>query len=161
MARRTYEDDAIRVFWNSDLCIHFAACLRMGGGVFDTGRRPWVDLSLADTDTVVAAIESCPSGALRYERLDGLPGEQPDVPTTVVPWPNGPLMVRGELEVNDSRGDTFVAGPRATLCRCGASKNQPFCDVSHRSIGFRDAPRVAASREGATSPSDISSTPID
>jgi uncharacterized Fe-S cluster protein YjdI/CDGSH-type Zn-finger protein len=161
MARRTYEDDAIRVLWNSDLCIHFAACLRMGDGVFDTGRRPWVDLSEADTATVVAAIEACPSGALRYERLDGAPGEVPEVPTRVVPWPNGPLMVRGELEVNDSRGDTFVTGPRAALCRCGASKNQPFCDVSHRSIGFRDHPRATSSRDDATSPSDISETPLE
>jgi uncharacterized Fe-S cluster protein YjdI/CDGSH-type Zn-finger protein len=160
MAKRTYENETVRVLWNSEICIHFAACLRLGDGVFDTGRRPWVDLSLADTETVVNAIEACPSGALRYERLDGQPGEQPDVPTRVVPWPNGPLMVRGDIEVNDRQGDTFVAGPRAALCRCGASKNQPFCDVTHRTIGFRDSPRVTGSREDAQRPSDISHDPL-
>ena len=160
MAKRTYENETIRVFWNSDICIHFAACLRLGGGVFDTGRRPWVDLSLADTETVVNAIEACPSGALRYERLDGRPGERPDEPTTVVPWPNGPLMVRGEIEVRDRQGETFIAGPRVALCRCGASKNQPFCDTTHRTIGFRDSPRVTGSRDDAQRPSDISHDPL-
>lgn len=159
MAERTYENDAIRVHWDSSRCIHVGTCLRDGLGVFDVGRRPWVDLSLADTETIVAAIEGCPSGALRYDRLDGGPQEQPDVPTSVVPWPNGPLMVRGEMVVRDSRGGEFAAGPRVTLCRCGSSANQPFCDLSHRAARFRDNPK--APRPSAESPADITSGPLD
>ena len=158
MAHRTYESDVIRVLWDSSLCIHSGICLRKGNGAFDTRRRPWVDLEAADTATVVAAIESCPSGALRYERLDGMEGEVPDVPTTIVPWPNGPLMVRGAIEVNDRDGNAFTASPRAALCRCGASGNQPFCDLSHRETGFTDNPR-APRPDDAAGPSDISGTP--
>lgn len=157
MAKRTYDDGTIRIFWDSSLCIHTGLCIRNGDGVFEPQRRPWVDTTLAGTATIVDAIEKCPTGALRYERLDGATGETPDVPTTVVPWPNGPLMVRGELEVNDRHGETFLAGPRVALCRCGASKNQPFCDLTHRDIRFRDYPRVeTAQRDGAASPTDIS-----
>ncbi|MGI9666058.1 MAG: (4Fe-4S)-binding protein [Acidimicrobiia bacterium] len=157
MAKRTYEDTALRVLWDSSLCIHTGKCIRSSDGVFEPTRRPWVDLTQADTSTVVAAIENCPTGALRYERLDGEPGEQPDVPTTVVPWPNGPLMVRGELEVNDRHGETFLAGPRAALCRCGGSKNQPFCDLTHKDLRFRDYPRVdTPERDAAAGPTDIS-----
>ena len=162
MARRTYENDHIRVHWDSTLCIHTGLCLANGEGVFDVGRRPWVDLDAAEAETAVRAIEACPTGALRYERLDGQPGEQPQIPTTMVPWPNGPLFVRGEIEVQDRVGDVFTASPRAAICRCGASSNQPFCDLSHREAGFRDNPRVhGPDREAASSPGDISRRPLD
>ncbi|MGI9585750.1 MAG: (4Fe-4S)-binding protein [Acidimicrobiia bacterium] len=162
MTRRTYENAEIRVLWDSSVCIHTGLCLRGGQGAFDVERRPWVDLEATDTETIAAAIEACPSGALRYERLDGGPQEQPAVPTTIIPWPNGPLMVRGEVEVQDRHGDTFVSGPRAALCRCGDSSNQPFCDLSHREAGFRDFPRVEkAQRKAATDPSGISEHELD
>ena len=157
MAKRTYEDASIRVSWDSSLCIHTANCIRAGDGTFDPARRPWVDLSMASTDTIVAAIEGCPTGALRYERLDD--GAQEEVPsqTTIVPFPNGPLMVRGAVEVRDRQGNLFVAAPRVSLCRCGESKNQPFCDLSHRDSSFRDHAKVAApDRDTAESPRDIS-----
>ena len=112
---------------------------------------------MASTDTIVAAIEGCPTGALRYERLDD--GAQEEVPsqTTIVPFPNGPLMVRGAVEVRDRQGNLFVAAPRVSLCRCGESKNQPFCDLSHRDSSFRDHAKVAApDRDTAESPRDIS-----
>lgn len=157
MPRRTYESSALRVFWDSSVCIHTGICLQRGDGAFDTTRRPWIDLEMTDPDTVVATIEACPSGALRYERLDGGPDEEPDHPTTVVPWPNGPLLVRGEIEVQDRHGETFTASPRVALCRCGASDNQPFCDLSHKDAGFRDYPRVTAdARAAAEAPSDVS-----
>ena len=159
MAHRTYESDAVRVLWDSSLCIHSGICLRKGNGAFDTRRRPWVDLEAADTATVVAAIESCPSGALRYERLDGTEGEVPPVPTTIIPWPDGPLMVRGAIEVTDRAGNAFTASPRAALCRCGESGNQPFCDLSHREAGFTDNP-LAPRPDDAAGPSDISDEPL-
>ena len=86
MTQRTYENEHVRVLWDSSRCIHTAICLSRGEGTFDTARRPWVDLAAAPTDVVIATIEACPSGALRYERVDGEPGEEPDVPTTMVPW---------------------------------------------------------------------------
>lgn len=162
MTRRSYENASIRVLWDSAICIHTGICLRSGDGAFDVERRPWVDVEAAETATIVAAIEACPSGALRYERLDGGPQERPRVPTTVVPWPDGPLMVRGEILVQDRHGDTFVSGPRAAMCRCGSSKNQPFCDLSHRESGFRDYPRVEAEqRAKAANPMEISESELD
>ena len=156
MTKRTYEDERIRVLWDSSLCIHTGFCIKAGSGVFDSQRRPWVRLDLANAAAIARAIEACPTGALRYERLDGEPQEKPQTPTTIVAWPNGPLFVRGAIEVTDRRGGAFLAGPRAALCRCGASGNQPFCDLSHKESGFKDNPRAPRPlRDTAQCPEDI------
>jgi CDGSH-type Zn-finger protein len=51
--------------------------------------------------------------------------------------PNGPLIATGELQIDT--GAEVLSQPRASLCRCGASAKKPFCDGSHRTIGFMDA----------------------
>jgi len=129
--RRTYETDAIRVFWDSARCIHTGLCLRALPSVFDTGARPWVDLRGAGADAVADAVERCPTGALRYERLDGAPEETPPRPTVVLPIEDGPLLLAVDLEVRTPEGDEITRETRLTLCRCGMSRNQPFCDNSH------------------------------
>lgn len=160
MAKREYDGEGITVHWNSELCIHTGICLKDLPQVFDNEARPWVAVENANAEEIAQVVEGCPSGALTYTRTDGEPGEQSPAQTTVIPVPNGPLRVRGELEVRDARGNLFKAGPRFTLCRCGASQNQPFCDLSHRDIRFRNNPRaIAESREAAESPKDISPGP--
>lgn len=67
MAKRTYENDDIIVYWDSDLCIHVAECLKGNGEVFNLNQRPWVDLSKAPAEEIARVIDLCPSGALRYE----------------------------------------------------------------------------------------------
>lgn len=51
---------------------------------------------------------------------------------------NGPLKVEGPVLVVDAEGNEFVLpeGSAIVLCRCGHSRNKPFCDTSHRSVGF-------------------------
>ncbi|HTY80106.1 MAG TPA: CDGSH iron-sulfur domain-containing protein [Candidatus Bathyarchaeia archaeon] len=57
---------------------------------------------------------------------------------TVKPIPDGPLMVKGEVEVLDAQGNPLpVKGDAAYLCRCGASANKPFCDGSHKKVEFK------------------------
>lgn len=156
MAKRTYETDEIRVLWDSSRCIHVAACLKSAPEVFDTSNRPWVTVDGADADRIAWAIEQCPSGALQYERVDGSPQEMPPPTTSVVPWPGGPLLVRGDLSVRDARERPIASGYRMALCRCGASENHPFCDLSHKRIGFRSAPHgVSEERLAAEKPSDL------
>jgi CDGSH-type Zn-finger protein/uncharacterized Fe-S cluster protein YjdI len=135
--RRTYETDRIRVYWDSSRCIHTGICLRRLPAVFDVRRRPWVDLADADADGVADAVSRCPTGALRYERLDGAPQEQPERPTVVIPIEDGPLLTVGDLDVRGPDGEQITHEDRLTLCRCGMSRNQPFCDNSHLRRGFK------------------------
>lgn len=140
MARRNYENEQIRVHWDSSRCIHTARCLNALPEVFDARRRPWVDIDAAGADAVARTVELCPTGALLYERLDGAPGEEPPAPTRVMPIEDGPLIVRGRLRVESPEGEVIAEETRLAICRCGATRNQPFCDNSHLSIGFDSGP---------------------
>jgi uncharacterized Fe-S cluster protein YjdI len=135
---RTYVGDAIEVLWEPRLCIHVRNCVSRLPQVFDPEVRPWVVVDAADADAVAAAIESCPTGALHYRRLDGGRQEQQPAETTVEPRPNGPLFVRGAVRIVDGDGRLIREDTRVALCRCGASENKPFCDGSHRRIGFEN-----------------------
>ena len=166
-AQRTYSTDRIAVHWDSTRCIHTGRCLVALPQVFDVRRRPWVDVDAADANAIARAVELCPTGALRYDRLDGERGEQPKRPTFVVPIDDGPLLVMGDLHVRTPEGETIAREYRLTLCRCGKSQNQPFCDNSHLESGFRSASyssrRALAQREDGgqeTRPSPTVVTPL-
>ena len=49
---------------------------------------------------------------------------------------NGPLLVHGELKVNDKNGPVDAPKKVTAFCRCGASENKPFCDGQHRKVEF-------------------------
>ena len=51
---------------------------------------------------------------------------------------NGPLIVKGVKSLHNSRGQELDVREKMALCRCGASKNKPYCDGSHKEIDFRD-----------------------
>ncbi|HEX8679212.1 MAG TPA: CDGSH iron-sulfur domain-containing protein [Chthoniobacterales bacterium] len=55
---------------------------------------------------------------------------------------NGPLIVKGEVELRDSEGSRYPAEKRIALCRCGASTEKPFCDGTHSKIGFQAAEKA-------------------
>ena len=137
---RTYENDDIRVVWNATRCIHVAKCLKALPSVFDVRARPWVRLSEAAAADVAQAVELCPTGALRYEPVGDqgdLTPEAPAEPTEVQVRRDGPLYVRGLVRITSPDGEVLAEETRVALCRCGESQNKPFCDNSHRLIGFR------------------------
>ena len=60
------------------------------------------------------------------------------MPVTVKPLPDGPLQVKGEVEVLDAQGNVIPGkGGDVFLCRCGQSVNKPFCDGAHKRVGFK------------------------
>jgi CDGSH-type Zn-finger protein len=99
----------------------------------------------ASRDVVVEEAGLCPSG--RYTAVEPETGSalEPDLEPSiaVVEDPSqgisGPLWVRGGIPVESSDGEAYEVRNRVTLCRCGASKNKPFCDSAHVDVGFSDA----------------------
>ena len=57
---------------------------------------------------------------------------------SVVIKSNGPLIARGKIRVEDTDGNILVEDEEVFLCRCGASRNKPFCDGTHKKTGFSD-----------------------
>jgi uncharacterized Fe-S cluster protein YjdI/CDGSH-type Zn-finger protein len=131
---REYIGRGIRVEWYASRCIHVGDCLRAMPRVFDSRRRPWVDLTLpeAEADAVADAVLRCPTGALHYERLDGGPQEVASSGVRATVIPNGPLLLRGDVEIFDDAGRRIRHDTRVAICRCGKSRHMPFCDNSHR-----------------------------
>ena len=65
---------------------------------------------------------------------------------------NGPFLVEGPVTIVDAAGNQFVVPPgkpAVALCRCGTSKNKPFCDGSHKTCNFMAAERAPVSTEAA------------
>lgn len=147
-AHRTYETEAIAVHWDSSRCIHTARCIESLPQAFDPARRPWIDVGAADAEALAEAVARCPTSALRYTRKDGGAQEEPQVPATAMPAPDGPLVVTGDLRIKDPDGEAVSEETRVTLCRCGRSRNQPFCDNSHVEGGFRSREFTAKPASG-------------
>ena len=113
-------------------CIHARFCVTGAPNVFLANvKGPWIHPDAMEVERVVEVAHACPSGAITYHRLDGVHDETAPPVNLAGVREAGPYAFRGQLQI-----DGEPAGFRATLCRCGASKNKPFCDSSHHDVGF-------------------------
>lgn len=143
-----YAGKDVEVTWDERLCIHIGECGRAKGELFVGGRQPWCQPDLASVAEVAEVCQRCPSGALAYEPKDGSPAEAPVAANTVSVTYNGPYFARGALAIDGAPADMPGVRFRAALCRCGQSKNKPFCDNSHEAAGFKDYGAVGESGPG-------------
>ncbi len=132
---RRYEGEEVDITYNLKRCIHAKFCVNRLSEVFDIEKRPWIDASGAGANQVAEVVEMCPSGALHYDRKDGQAGEATPTVNRIIVHQDEYLQFVGDLEIHGA--DVAIESEtRASLCRCGASDNKPFCDNSHRKIKF-------------------------
>ncbi len=105
--RRTYANAAIEVQWEPKLCIHVRNCVRALPEVFDPDVRPWIAVDAADAERIAETVLTCPTGALHFRRLDGGPQEPIPEETRALPMPDGPLFLRGNIDLKDGEGRTI------------------------------------------------------
>ena len=140
----TVRGEQVVIEFEAKKCIHSRGCVLGRPDVFVPNvEGEWLHPDAATPDEIAALAQGCPSGAIRYQRLDGGAGERAPLVNLIRIRENGPLTVTAPLEING-----VASGFRATLCRCGASQNKPFCDGSHTAAGF------AATGEPATAASE-------
>ncbi len=157
MKRKEYAGQDITVSFDLGRCIHSRNCFLQLPKVFDPNNRPWVQPDQAAAEEVAAVIRTCPSGALAYRRGDGRDEAPPQINRLVV-LENGPLVLAGEISVDGGATQTRVA-----LCRCGQSKNKPYCDSSHVDAGFtttgEPTPKIPRSKDNQESAVKIDRQP--
>lgn len=153
---RQYTNGEITVFWKPSKCIHATTCFRELIEVFNPGRRPWVNMEGAPTRRIIEVVNKCPTQALEWkynremdqkelqvnqvrgdeETPKTLQEEDNKRPVKVNLMKNGPIVVEGDFKVIGADGNTLRSMLMTSFCRCGGSKSMPYCDGTHRKIGF-------------------------
>lgn len=122
----------ITIYFDGKRCIHSRSCVLNAPQVFLANvEGPWLHPENDDPDHLAHVAMSCPSGAITYHRNDGGPAEPAPRVNYLFIRENGPYAVQASLNI-ENQAPMF----RATLCRCGKSRNKPFCDNSHTESGF-------------------------
>ena len=132
-----YPGAEIKVHFNRLQCSSSEECAHGLPKVFEHGRNPWVEPRHASAEEIVAVIQRCPSGALRYTHKEAV-GPEHSGPPSIRIRKNGPYEVRGGVPLRSPFWMEQASRQIYTLCRCGKSKNKPFCDGSHWRVNFKD-----------------------
>lgn len=132
-----YVGKEITIHDNRGVCAHAGYCTDNSPAVFNVENEPWIDPDAADPEETARTIKMCPSGALSYTK-DGVLYKDRDRRPAITVSKNGPHYVVGGIELNDPTGSEPESKEHYTLCRCGGSKNKPFCDGTHWHINFKD-----------------------
>jgi len=136
---RDCHGEDITIHDNRGVCSHAEHCVRDLPEVFDRKDKPWIHPDAASPDDIARVIEKCPSGALSYTRHGVLHKDLKREPGIRVSR-GGPFEVVGGPELADPDGCRPESQEHYTLCRCGESRNKPFCDGTHWNVPFDDAP---------------------
>lgn len=135
---KQYTNGDVTIVWQNDLCIHSTLCWKNLANVFNPKERPWIKPEGATTEAIIEQVKKCPSGALTYFMNAELEASTAEVQgeTIVEVSSNGPLLVYGNVTVKDAHGHETKKNKVTAFCRCGQSANKPYCDGTHRKIGF-------------------------
>ena len=138
---QNYDGEKFTVSYDPVICIHAGECVQGAPSVFDyeaaVANKPWIKPNAGTAADIKAIVARCPSGALRYTSADEKDQELPDAASSVQVTQNGPYFLRGNVEIVTADGEKAGDEVRVALCRCGQSKNKPFCDNSHQKVGFK------------------------
>jgi uncharacterized Fe-S cluster protein YjdI len=143
---KEYGNGEITVFWKAELCIHSANCLIGLPEVFNTRKRPWINVHASESKEIMKIVDTCPSRALTYLKstkfVTSKPRKSPKMKSKfarVQILKDGPALITGNFIIRDAKKKKIkVENEVAAICRCGASKKKPFCDGTHLAAGFKD-----------------------
>ncbi|REJ80853.1 MAG: hypothetical protein DWQ44_04700 [Bacteroidetes bacterium] len=135
MTEKKYTNGEINIIWKAGKCIHSGNCVRGLPLVFRPKEKPWIRTEMAGTEELIEQVNKCPSGALSYELIiqkNEHMENQKSSETKITVADKGPYLVRGKFIFVDKDGKEEMKEGNIALCRCGLSKNKPFCDGTHK-----------------------------
>ncbi len=131
------EGQQVTVAYTPVLCSHAGECQKRAASVFKPKEKPWVQPEEGRLAEIMDVMAHCPSGALRVSVGEIDPHHLTRGECEITVEPHGPYWVKNvglEAEFNG----VGASETKYVLCRCGLSKNKPFCDGSHYDQGWRD-----------------------
>lgn len=135
--RENYQGKQITIHDNRGICAHAGRCTDGLASVFRLNQEPWIDPDGALREKIIETIKQCPSGALSFS-VEGQENIDPAAEPAIMVAKNGPYVVTGGPELVGVTQGEDASKEHFTLCRCGSSKNKPFCDGAHWQIKFQD-----------------------
>jgi len=139
-----YKGEKITIYDNRSVCSHRGYCTDELPSVWRSEKEPWIDPDGASVEEIIKICEKCPSGALSYSLRDGeriQDVKRRDEAISIAPRrynADGPYDITGGVEMEDLDGASPESKEHYALCRCGASKNKPFCSGEHWYVKFID-----------------------
>ena len=133
---KKYQKEDLTILWEPEKCIHSGECVRRLPKVYDPRAKPWLKPENASKDALQEQIDHCPSGALSYE-LEGKVEPDSEVHVRIIVKKDGPFLVHGDIILDYEECGTGKKEKVTAFCRCGSSKNKPYCDGSHKKIEFK------------------------
>jgi uncharacterized Fe-S cluster protein YjdI len=136
---KEYTNGEVTIVWKPGTCIHSELCRKGLPSVFDPNARPWINAEGATSQELIDQIGKCPSGALSwYYNKDGKPKAEAADSTKIDVIPNGPLRIHGSVEITHSNEAKENRDTITALCRCGQSTTKPYCDGTHKRVGWEE-----------------------
>lgn len=135
--RDNYAGEKITMHDNRGICAHIGRCTDGLASVFRLKTEPWIDPDGANVEEIINTIRKCPSGALSYS-VDGVEHRNQDREPMILISKDGPYFITGGIELKNEIQGEGASKEHYALCRCGGSKNKPFCDGTHWYIKFKD-----------------------
>ena len=141
---RNYTNGEITVFWQPKKCIHVTTCYRELIEVFNPRKRPWVNMEGASTEEIIRVVKLCPTKALSFaynsdvenKEGDAVKAESLETMPEARVMADGPLVLRGNFVLYDTDDREMKSMKITSICRCGRSNDLPYCDGTHRKIGY-------------------------
>jgi uncharacterized Fe-S cluster protein YjdI len=162
---RKYSNGEITVYWKPSACIHASTCYMKLLDVFNPRKRPWVNMQGAPTEKIIEVVNQCPTEALAWKWDDEeknknvtesdanhIKFKRPEIgesvkenqvlqvdqdnPLKIQVMKDGPILVEGSYLLTQPDGSIITMKGISSFCRCGSSNAIPFCDGTHRKIGF-------------------------
>lgn len=132
----SYVTETITIHDNRSICAHAGHCTDGLASVFKYQSEPWIEPAGGAVEAIIESVRQCPSGALSYT-LNGAKGVDQQRAPAISVTKDGPYTVVGSAQLLEQSWAEGASTEHYTLCRCGGSKNKPFCDGTHWSIGFK------------------------
>lgn len=129
---KTLGGTSVTILDDRKICSHASFCANRVTNVWKAAKK--IDEDPALREQIVQMVQRCPSGALAYT-VDGAM-QEPDLPVQIGVQVDGPYRVTGRIPISRADGAPMEVRNRVSLCRCGQSSNKPFCDGTHKEIGF-------------------------